>query len=226
MNLQNEKYKKITKLKKKYKFSDFEIITNYGLFSGNTNLFKTLKVFELIKKIKKLDGDIIELGVHKGNNSLLIKKILDIFKIKKKIFLLDHFSGLKKFTFKDPKKSLAFKGRYKSNINQLNDFIKFFKFKNIKIINTDAEKLKPNLFRKYKFSLIYLDMDLYKPTKISLQILNKNLVKNGLIVFDQGNSSIWGESKAAKEFIKKNKNFKISFKDNFYQPNLVIKKIN
>ena len=69
-------------------------------------------------------------------------------------------------------------------------------------------------------------MDLYKPTKISLQILNKNLVKNGLIVFDQGNSSIWGESKAAKEFIKKNKNFKISFKDNFYQPNLVIKKIN
>ena len=124
------------------------------------------------------------------------------------------------------KKSLAFKGRYKSNINQLDDFIKFFDFKNIKIINADAEKLKPNFFEKYKFSLIYLDMDLYKPTKISLQTLNKNLVKNGLIVFDQGNSSIWGESKAAKEFIKKNKNFKISFKDNFYQPNLVIKKIN
>ena len=42
----------------------------------------------------------------------------------------------------------------------------------------------PNYFKKYKFSLIYLDMDLYKPTKISLEVLSKNLVKNGLIVFD------------------------------------------
>ena len=52
------------------------------------------------------------------------------------------------------------------------------------------------------------------------------MVKNGLIVFDQGNSSTWGETKAAKEFIKKNKNFRISFINDFYQPNLVIKKIN
>ena len=133
--------------------------------------------------------------------------------------------GLKNFTKKDPKKSLKFEGKYKSGINQLKDFIKFFKFKNIKIINIDAEKLTPYLFKRYKFSLIYLDMDLYKPTKISLEILSKNLVKNGLIVFDQGNSSIWGETRAAKEFIKKNKNFKISFINDFYQPNLVIKKI-
>ena len=90
-------------------------------------MFKTLKVFELIKEISKLEGDIIELGVHEGNNSLLIKKIIDIFKIKKKVFLLDHFSGLKNFTKKDPKKSLKFKGKYKSGVDQLNDFIKFFK---------------------------------------------------------------------------------------------------
>ncbi len=225
MDLKYKKYQKIDNLIKKYSFTKFQLITNYGLFSGNTNLFKTLKVFELIKEISKLEGDIIELGVHKGNNSLLIKKIIDIFKIKKKVFLLDHFSGLKNFTKNDPKKSLLFKGKYKSGINQLKDFIKFFNFKNIKIINIDAEKLTPDLFTRCKFSLIYLDMDLYKPTKISLEILSKNLVKNGLIVFDQGNSSIWGETRAAKEFIKKNKNFRISFINDFYQPNLVIKKI-
>jgi hypothetical protein len=88
------------------------------------------------------------------------------------------------------------------------------------------KKKSGDYFKKYKFSLIYLDMDLYKPTKISLEILSKNLVKNGLIVFDQGNSSIWGETRAAKEFIKKNLNFRISFINDFYQPNLVIKKIN
>jgi len=226
MELKNKKYERIKHLISKHSFTKFQLITNYGLFSGNTNLFKTFKVFELVKEVEKLKGDIIELGVHKGNTSLLIKKILDIYKIKKKLFLLDHFSGLKNFSKNDPKKSKNFKGRYKSSINKLKDFIKFFNFKNVEIINIDAEKLTIDHFKKNKFSLIYLDMDLYKPTKISLEVLSKKLVKNGLIVFDQGNSSIWGETQAAKEFIKKNKNFKIVFIDSFYQPNLVIKKIN
>jgi hypothetical protein len=84
MSLSINKYKQIIKLKKKNNFSDFDLITNYGLFSGDANLYKTLIIFDLIKKTSKIKGDIIELGIHKGNTSLLIKKILDIFKIKKK----------------------------------------------------------------------------------------------------------------------------------------------
>ena len=38
MYLKKKKYKKILKLKKKFKFSDFALITNYGLFSGDANL--------------------------------------------------------------------------------------------------------------------------------------------------------------------------------------------
>ena len=86
MYLKKKKYLQIIKLKKKFKFSDFELITNYGLFSGDTNLFKTLTIFDLIKQTSKIKGDIIELGIHKGNTSLLIKKILSIFKIKKTYF--------------------------------------------------------------------------------------------------------------------------------------------
>ena len=41
-DVKKSKYKKILKLKKKFRFTDFELITNYGLFSGDTNLFKTL----------------------------------------------------------------------------------------------------------------------------------------------------------------------------------------
>jgi len=40
MYLKLDKYKKILKFKKKFNFSDFDLITNYGLFSGDTNLFK------------------------------------------------------------------------------------------------------------------------------------------------------------------------------------------
>ena len=39
MNLTVKKYSKIVNLAKKNNFSIFEILTNYGLFSGDSNLF-------------------------------------------------------------------------------------------------------------------------------------------------------------------------------------------
>ena len=86
MNLNLKKYIKVLNLAKKNKITKFELITNYGLFSGDTNLFKTVTIYEVLKKIKNVKGDIIELGIHKGNTSLLIKKIIDIFGIKKNLF--------------------------------------------------------------------------------------------------------------------------------------------
>ena len=83
MNLELKKFRKIVSFKKKYKLTDFDLINNYGLFSGDTNLFKTLTIYKLIEQVRDVKGDIIELGVHNGNTSLLIKKILDIFNIKK-----------------------------------------------------------------------------------------------------------------------------------------------
>ena len=88
MKLKLEKYSKIVNLAKKNKFSIFDILTNYGLFSGDRNLFKTLKIFELVNQTKNIKGDIIELGIHKGNTSLLIKKIIEIYKIKKKTLFI------------------------------------------------------------------------------------------------------------------------------------------
>ena len=70
-------YRKILKLINKYNFTKFDLITNYGLLSGDTNLFKTLTIFELIKRTKNVQGDIIEFGIWKGNTSFLIKKILE-----------------------------------------------------------------------------------------------------------------------------------------------------
>ena len=229
MNLTLKKYKKIIGLIKKNKFTTFDAITNYGLLSGDTNLFKTLKIFELIKQIKKLDGDIIELGIHKGNTSLLFKKILDIYKIKKKIFLLDHYKGLTHFSKQDPNFSKKYKGKYKDSKKIIKDFLNFFKLKKVFFIDKDATKLNDKFFKKFKFSLAYFDMDLYEPTFTALKSIDRSIVKGGLIVFDEGNKKIWnGEKKAIRDFLKINKNYKyflISKKKN-RQPDVYLKKIN
>jgi len=79
-----KKYKKITNIINSYKFNNFQLISNYGLFCGDSNLFKTLTIKEIVDRVKNVKGDIIEFGVWKGNTSFLIKKIIDIFEIKKK----------------------------------------------------------------------------------------------------------------------------------------------
>lgn len=226
MLLKKKRYRNILNLKKNYKFSDFELITNYGLFSGDTNLFKTLIIYDLLQKTSKVEGDIIEFGIHKGNTSLLIKKILSIFKIKKKLYLLDHFKGLIHFNKKDTKISEKFRGKYVGNKKQIEAFLNFFNLKNYKIIDKDVTLLKSNFFKSKKFSLAYFDMDLYLPTIRGLEAISNNISKNGYIVFDQGANNKWSEKKAIKEFLKKNKKYKKIIISNERQPDIILKKIN
>tara|TARA_B100001248_G_C27399780_1_gene469174 strand:+ start:95 stop:826 length:732 start_codon:yes stop_codon:yes gene_type:complete len=225
MFLTRKKYKEVLKLKKKFYFSDFDLITSYGLFSGDTNLYKTLTIYDLIKKTSKIKGDIIELGVWRGNTSLLIKKILDIFKIKKKVFLLDHFKGLVHYNKKDIKTSKAFKGQFVSKKKQIRSFIKFFRLKNIEIIDKDATTLKPGFFKKKKFAFAYFDMDLYQPTIKGLQSIDKNMTIGSLIVFDEGNKNQWSERLAIRDFLRENKKYKKLYLNKYRQPDIILKKI-
>ena len=219
-------FKKITKIIDKYKFSNFDLITNYGLFTGDLNLFKTLQIKEIVDRIKNVNGDIIEFGVWKGNTSFLIKKILDIYQIKKKLYLFDHFKGLLHFEKAD-EGSLYESGKYKSNKRIIEEFIRFFKFKNISIIDKNAMNLTKKTFNKKKFSLVILDVDLYKPTKKILEAIKPYMQKNSLIVFDQGNDKSWpGESKALNEFLKQNKkSYKKEYIKFSRQPDVLLKKI-
>lgn len=223
--INKKKYKKVIKLKKKFKFSDFELVTNYGLFSGDTNLFKTLTIFDILKKTSKVRGDIIELGIHKGNTSLLIKKILNLFKIKKKLYLLDHFKGLIHYNKKDTKLSKKFKGKFIGKKNQIVAFLNFFNLKNIYFINKDATTLKPGFFKNKKFSLAYFDMDLYEPTLRALEAIDKNMTIGSFIVFDEGHKKLWSERFAIRDFLKVNKKYKKIYIDKYRQPDLILKKI-
>lgn len=228
-----KKYKSIIKLKKKFDLNDFDLISNYGLFSGETNLFKTLTMYELLKQTSTVKGDVIEFGLYMGNNSLLIKKILNLFNIKKKLILLDHFKGLIHFEKNEKKVTKKYKNTYKGNINQILGFLNFFKFRNFKIINKDASLLYPGFFKKQKFSLAYFDMDLYLPTIKALNSISGNISKGGYIVFDEGLKKFWKERIAIKEFLKNNNSFKkISLSNTMkvkkpilFNPDVILKKI-
>ena len=223
-----QKYKKILNLINKYQFNKFDLITNFGLFAGDTNVFKTLTLKEIIDKTKEVKGDVVEFGVWRGNTSLLIKKILDIYNIKKKLLLFDHFKGLDLFSKKDStkKKNNDNEKNYVGEKKILKAFINFYKFKNIKIYDFDLIKLKKKFFKK-EISLAIVDVDLYQPTIKILNAVHQKLSKNGIILFDEGNDKVYpGENKALNEFLKK---YRIYYKFHYIkharQPDVYIQKI-
>jgi hypothetical protein len=224
MSLSVNSYKKISKFFKN--FSKFDIAQNYGLFTGDRKLYKTVKILEFINQTKNIKGDIIEFGTWNGNTGILISKYLKLFGIKKKIYLFDHFQGLKHFSNKDKKSSKIY-NFYKGNKDRIIGLKKFFGLNNLNIIDANALDLHNDYFKKFKFSLVICDMDLYLPTIKALNSVNNSVTKNGLIVFDEGNMDEWiGEKKALNEFFKKNKNSyskKIISKKNF-QPDVILKK--
>ena len=179
--IKTEKYFELIK-KVREKDDKFYLIKNFGSIVGNQSLFKYLKVFQLVISVSKLKGDIIELGVWKGNNLIFIKKILDYLKLKKKLYGYDWFEGLKEFEKLDNKIN---KRKYIGNKNKIKKLIKIQKLKNIFLIDDDVKNFENHFNQNKKFCLIYLDLDLYRPTKNILNLIDSYLVKNGLIIFDQ-----------------------------------------
>ena len=226
VKLKYKNYIEINKILKKYNFDAFEAVQNYGTFTGDHNLYKLIKINSLIDKVSNINGHIIEFGIWNGNTSFLIKKIIDLKKIKKKIFGVDHFKGLDKFSKKDgvaKKNNKTYVGKY----NLIKDIIKFFNFKNFKIINENITTSSFKKLNKYKYCLVIIDVDLYEPTKAILNFINNKISKNGLIVFDEGNKKNWpGERKALVEFYKENKNkYELIRLNKNYSPDVILKKI-
>jgi len=192
------------------------LIRNTGLFIGDKAFYKIVKIFEILKSIKKVNGEIIEFGVWNGNNLVTIKKLIDYLEMKKEVIGYDNFKGMKK----------ADEGNlFKGNLNLLTYIIKFFKLSKVRLIRDDILNLKKNLKKIPKLSLIYIDCDMYDTTKIILDLLNKKLSKKGLIVFDEAILGNGGEGKAAKLFYKKNKSkFREITLKKYYQPDYILEK--
>ncbi len=222
-SLTSKKYKSLIK-KKKIKNKNF-IFNNQSMLMGDKSFYRILKLNELIKDLGKVSGDVIEFGIWNGNNLFTIKKLLDFYRQKKKLYGYDNFSGFPNpVGFNKLRKS---KGLYAGDENLIKFIIRFFKFKDIEIINNDILNLELYKKKFKKLSFIYIDCNVFKPVEKILSLLGNKISKNGYIAFDEGlNNKKSGEGKALNEFYKKNKKkFKLIKLKKNYQPDVLLKRI-
>ncbi len=204
-------------------FSNKFILENFGMVIGNKSMYRLMKISEILDKTKKVPGDIIEFGIWNGNNLFTIKKMVDYYNLKKRVFGFDNFSG-----FPNPQKlKKKAKGKYIGRPLLIKKIISFFRLKKVFIINDDIMNLSRYMKKFKKISFIYIDCNVYQVVEKILNETNKKLQKGGVIAFDEARNKFnKDEGKAMIEFFKKNKNkYKLIKLNPNYQPDaLLIKK--
>ena len=165
-------------------------------------MYRLMKISEILDKTKKVPGDIIEFGIWNGNNLFTIKKIVDYYNLKKRVFGFDNFSG-----FPNPQKlKKKAKGKYIGRPFLIKKIVSFFRLKKVFIINDDIMNLSRYMKKFKKISFIYIDCNVYQVVEKILNETNKKLQKGGVIAFDEARNKFnKDEGKAMIEFFKKNK---------------------
>ena len=190
------------------------------------NLART-KLFELQLETH---GSVVECGSHRGNGLGLfyqLSSVLEPTNLNRKIISFDTFTGFPSVS----KNDLDFvkKGRL-SDVNF--EFLKTaFEINDLNRINGhipkldfvvgDATKTIPNFVKDNPFlviSLLYLDFDIYEPTKVALDYLLPLVIKGGVVAFDELAQKKWeGETIAFKERLAVNQ---IRLRRFYFEPHI------
>lgn len=213
---------------KKKNEPDIPEITEYEkkLISKIKNLTMTSieRQFSLIKSVEyvvknNIQGDIVECGVWKGGNMVLVAHILKKLKVLRHLWLYDTFEGMTKPSKFDKSKRSG-KALHKflikkngvnssdwcySSLNEVKKNLRHTKYpeKMIKYIKGPVENTLNN-YQPSKISILRLDTDWYLSTKKELKILYPKLVKSGVLIIDDYGH--WdGCKKACDEYFKDKK---------------------
>lgn len=192
-------------------------LDNFPKYISRTSMSRFLTKYEIFKKVLDVQGVIIECGVLFGGGLMSwahFSSILEPSNHQRRIFGFDTFEGFPNVSENDISKSSSEFCRngelnvdseedLKTGIN-IYDKNRFFnnveKVKLIRgnVLNTVPEFLNNN--QQIVISLLYLDFDIYEPTKFCLEKFIPRMTKGSIIAFDQLNNPQWpGETKAVFE---------------------------
>lgn len=196
----------------------------FYLKSHESRLGKLLALYEIYKKIIDIPGDIVECGVYKGASLMRLAAFRRLLEndYSREIFGFDIFGTFPTGEVSD-EADLKFIKEFESgggngiSACELQDLFKRKSYRNISLVQGNLFETLPEYMNNNshrRIALLHLDLDVYEPTKYSLECLADSVVPGGVIVFDDY-SAVDGATKAADEFLKR-KNYKIN-KVNYYK---------
>jgi len=189
---------------------------NNFIFSSDMKLAgKMLHRFYHFLNVKHLPGDIVEVGVFKGSGMASFLKFLEIFcpNSNKKVVGFDIFDTkigeeiLKNDSELDKEFMHAVYDRVKHeelSLESVHERLKGLNTDKYKLVEGDVEVAMPRFLEEnpgFRASLIYIDVDLERPTYHALQNLWDRLLPGGVVLFDEYEYHAFSESNGVERFL-------------------------
>ncbi|WP_048438282.1 TylF/MycF/NovP-related O-methyltransferase [Caenimonas sp. SL110] len=203
-----------------------EKLENFAKYVPRQNLARFLARYEIFKLIKDVQGSIVECGVLFGGGLMSFAKlstILEPYNFQRRIVGFDSFTGFPSIAEEDlrglpdrksahlKQSGFAAEGAYEDiqraielyNISRpLNHFPK------VQIVKGDFAQTSAQFLRDHPHfvvSCLYLDFDIYEPTKVALEQFLPRMPKGSVLVFDELNEEAFpGETIAVMESLNLN----------------------
>lgn len=135
-------------------------------------------LYLLMEQVKKIAGDILEVGTWRGGTSGIFTQLAP----QKTIYLADTFKGVVKAS-----KWEHYKNKTHSDSSEefVNDFLrKDLGVSNFEILKGVFPEDTGKRIANKTFSLVYLDVDVYRSTKDAFEFIWENVAKGGIVAFD------------------------------------------
>lgn len=194
--------------------SVFDSLNSLIMSNDRKVFFKLTTKISLFLKVHDIPGDIVECGVFKGCGLILWLKLIDMYfpHSIKKVIGFDFFDPSFVSELSDYDRKYMSEVLSRTNAHELSEetILKRIldsgfdrtKFELVKgdISLTSKEYVKSR--KGMRISLLYMDLDLDKPTYETLVNLWDHMAPGGIVVFDEYGYHIWTESNAVDRFAK------------------------
>ena len=196
-------------------------LDNFPKYVRLQALTRFLARYDILKQILNIKGSIIECGVFRGLGIMTwanLSAIIEPANLTRRIYGFDTFEGFASVDEKDQSKfnRISPGGLCSNSYDELIELIQIYDknrylghMKKVELIKGDATKTIPEFIENNKHlvvSLLFLDFDLYHPTKVAIENFFPRMPKGAIIAFDELDHPLWpGETLALLETIGINK---------------------
>ena len=192
-------------------------LENFTKYVRRQHLKRFLAMYEIFKLILPIKGSIVECGVFKGFGVMAWAKLstmLEPENFTRRVYGFDTFSGFPGINEKDenPIEKHTIGSLYANSYDELNELIIEYNrdrflghLDKIKLIKGDVLQTIPQFIidnSHLVVSLLFLDMDLYEPTKAAIEHFLPRMPKGAIVAFDEMDNPMWpGETNAVLDSI-------------------------
>jgi hypothetical protein len=187
-------------------------LETFPRYARRKTVTRFVTLYELFKLALPVKGSIVECGVFRGFGLMTwahLSAVLEPTNLTRRIYGFDSFDGFPSVSDKDQNaRQNPTRGELRANsfdeLTKLIDIYDQDRFlghvDKVHLVKGDVAATIPDFVGKNShllISLLFMDLDLYEPTKVALEHFLPRMPKGAVLAFDQLDNPIWpGETQA------------------------------